>query len=163
MEEQAHGRCASLFVCLVGPCTCCCRAAGVLLSSRVDLAVVHFRCLLSAVGGLLSLPRGRSLVGSGLGPPDPCVLSTGLERVTIGEKTPVCLVVNPLVWEVNDDPQNRYGQVLITPKADEFSRFAINGCECTGRRRRRGHCREGWMFSSLGMVRFASVRLCGAS
>lgn len=99
-----------------------------------------------------------------MGPPDPCVLSTGLEKVTIGETTAVCLVVNPLLWNVTGDPQNVYGQVLITPKADEFSRFTINGCECTGGRRR-GHYREreGLMLSSLGMVRFGSVRLSGAS
>lgn len=62
---------------------------------------------------------------------EPCVLSTGQTAVTIGEPTAVCIVVNNLVWEVNGT--SKYSQVLITPDADDFSRFSISGCEyqCT--------------------------------
>lgn len=45
--------------------------------------------------------------------------------VTIGEPTAVCIVVNSLEWVV--DETERYSQVLITPDADDFSRFSVKG------------------------------------
>ncbi|CAM9927496.1 unnamed protein product [Ascophyllum nodosum] len=47
--------------------------------------------------------------------------------VTIGESTAVCIVVNNLTWVVMEDESRKYSQVLITPKADEFSRFTVSG------------------------------------
>lgn len=59
------------------------------------------------------------------------MLANGDTQVTIGSPTAVCLVANPLVWQVIDEGEGVefYAQVLITPDADEFSRFSVSGCE----------------------------------
>lgn len=66
------------------------------------------------------------------------MLATGEKAVTIGKPTAVCLVVSPLVWEVGGEIIF-YSQVLITPEADDFSRFSVAECEFEIRRCFSGH------------------------
>ncbi|CAM9118509.1 unnamed protein product [Pylaiella littoralis] len=75
-----------------------------------------------AAAGVLALGRRGALA-------DVCVLSTGQTDITIGQPTAVCLVVNPLVWQVGGDELDEmfYSQVLILPDADDFSRFSVKG------------------------------------